>query len=289
MIPVSQSLTFSLVAAALAVWLSVGVAWAVEHRLFVRPLKRWMRMKPLRRLLVALALAAAVAFAGTKPGGQDLGGGSDDDPAGEVPPPLGMTGAPSALGGGAPLSPDEPVPCRVGTNETFDFSAPTDATVAERWRLRGAAADHLRLSFADWAFPFGGASRTNLTVFSWGVIEFPDGGTLVPFGASLGLVPEANWRLLPLNSQAIEQSNNQTIEQSNISPSLFWWSFTPSNTLQLTWRNALLGRETNSPVSFQAELNPNGAYVFRYDLTRVSSAVAFTSRCQSSSFTPTRA
>lgn len=43
------------------------------------------------------------------------------------------------------------------------------------------------------------------------------------------------------------------------------------NTLLLTWQNVLLGRGTNSPVSFQVELNPNGNFAFRYDLSGLAS------------------
>ncbi len=53
-------------------------------------------------------------------------------------------------------------------------------------------------------------------------------------------------------------------------PSQFWSAVTPSNTLQLTWQNALLGRTTNAPVSFQAELFPSGRFDYRYDLSRIA-------------------
>ena len=37
--------------------------------------------------------------------------------------------------------------------------------------------------------------------------------------------------------------------------------------LRLTWFNALWGRDTNAPVSFQAELFPSGDLVYRYDFS----------------------
>ena len=37
--------------------------------------------------------------------------------------------------------------------------------------------------------------------------------------------------------------------------------------LRLTWYNALWGRNTNAPVSFQAELFPSGDLVYRYDFS----------------------
>ncbi|MBO7685052.1 MAG: hypothetical protein J6V72_01630, partial [Kiritimatiellae bacterium] len=52
------------------------------------------------------------------------------------------------------------------------------------------------------------------------------------------------------------------------SPSQFWHYVTPSNTLQLTWQGALLGLDTNTPVSVQAEIWPDGRFAYRYDLSR---------------------
>ena len=89
------------------------------------------------------------------------------------------------------------------------------------------------------------------------------GGTVVtvgqfwPFDAPLGIVPEANWHLIGNSQSSI--SNLQ---------SRFWHDVTPSNTLMLTWQNALWNRDTNTPVSVQAELWPDGRFVYRYDLSR---------------------
>ena len=49
--------------------------------------------------------------------------------------------------------------------------------------------------------------------------------------------------------------------------SLFWHAETPSNTLLLTWCNALLNRDTNSPVNIQAELFPSGGMRITHDLS----------------------
>ena len=146
---------------------------------------------------------------------------------------------------------------RVGMDETFDFSAPADATVCDDWRAFGAATDWIYLAFTNWAFRVAATDVSALRVFSFGKAEplIRDGdGNLVtnrwfaPFRASLGIVPEANWSLL-----------------TNAEPSCFWHLVTPSNTLQLTWRNALLNRATTTPVSFQAELWPSGRFAYRYD------------------------
>lgn len=49
---------------------------------------------------------------------------------------------------------------------------------------------------------------------------------------------------------------------------------TPSNTLQLTWQNALLGRDAASPVSFQMEVWPSGRFAYRRDLSRLGAGEA---------------
>lgn len=49
-------------------------------------------------------------------------------------------------------------------------------------------------------------------------------------------------------------------------PSRFWHLLTPSNTLRLTWQNALLGRRASAPVSFQSELWPSGRFALLADM-----------------------
>ena len=170
---------------------------------------------------------------------------------------------------------------RVGTNEVFDFSAPDGATVAEKWRRRGASEDYLRLNFSKWSFPFGGESFSNLVVFAGGRVRLSRDAALCPFAANLGIVPEANWTLLDRINRIDRIDSVGEGSQSSVGrdvlgapqdeiPSLFWHLLTPSNTLALTWQNALLNRETANPVSFQAELFPSGNVVFRYDLARIS-------------------
>ena len=72
---------------------------------------------------------------------------------------------------------------------------------------------------------------------------------LTPLQTSLGIVPEGNLHLLP-----------------DSAPSLFWHDVTGRDSARFTWRNALLGRSANAPVSFQAELFKSGDFIFRYDL-----------------------
>ena len=165
---------------------------------------------------------------------------------------------------------------RVGTNETFDFSAPADATVCADWRAFGAASDWIYLSFSDWSFRLGADRVTRLRVHSDGWVEpfaRDAGGNVVtnlwlaPFRAPLGLVPEANGPRISTN--LLESVTIRDNPWSNAPGSIFWHLVTPSNTLQLTWHNGLLNRAAATPVSFQAELWPNGRFAYRYDLSRL--------------------
>ena len=158
---------------------------------------------------------------------------------------------------------------RIGTDEAFSFAAPANANVCADWRAFGAASDWIYLAFEDWAFRLGTNEVDRLRVFSFGKV-----GPLVrdayghiaancwfaPFVASLGIVPQANWPLV---------AGNENAAPEGLAPSQFWHLVTPSNTLQLTWQNVLLGRLANTPVSVQMEVWPSGRFTYRYDLSRL--------------------
>ena len=168
---------------------------------------------------------------------------------------------------------------RIGTNETYDFSAPDGATVYDRWRRRGANINRFSINFTagvPWEIPFGTNFFDGLTIYSTGVLlpkaadearvvlprlrdALPaamrveaTGGVLAPFRANLGVIPEMNWGRLPANAV----------------PSEVWWVLTPSNSVVVTYENVLLGRDTNTPVCVQAEFFENGNFAYRYDLSR---------------------
>ena len=152
---------------------------------------------------------------------------------------------------------------RVGTNETFSFAAPSDATVQREWLAFGAANDWFPVetnslsSPGKWAFPLGTDSVSRLAVFSSGTARprIKDVETfLSPLSASIGIAPSSRHGLLAEGDR----------------PSVFWHCLTPENSLVLTWQNVLLWRDASSPVSFQSELFENGDVVFRYDLGRLS-------------------
>ena len=163
---------------------------------------------------------------------------------------------------------------RVGTGEQFDFSAPSDAVVCSDWRAFGAATDWIYVAFTNWAFQVGTNEIDRLRIHSDGWVETGTTGilpvervaTFWPFHAVLGIVPEANWHLLAdaTGGTPVVPVNGQDARY----PSLFWHYITPSNTLQVTWQNALLGRDAGTPVSFQAEFFADGRFTYRYDLSR---------------------
>ncbi|MBQ7667606.1 MAG: hypothetical protein IJS46_06395, partial [Kiritimatiellae bacterium] len=244
--PQAQATLFGV--ALTGMWFAVFASLLVLRSGVLRHLASRMRRASYPSRIVAAALfAAAVAVGGSKPGGSQ--------------PTRSLSPAPSVdslteadIARGFVLS-------RVGTDEVHSFAPPPGATVCERWQRTGSATGWtpVATNAADWAFPVGTNLVSAFRVFAFGRIDpfVPAGDALVstdnwfsPFEATLGIVPAANWPLLPETAV----------------PSRFWHRFTPSNTLLLTWQNALLDRSTNAPVSFQAELRPSGAFVFRYDL-----------------------
>ena len=163
----------------------------------------------------------------------------------------------------------------VGTGEQFDFSAPSNAVVCSDWLAFGAAEDWIYVGLTNWAFQIGTNDVERFRIHSDGWVEA--GGTCAcvtedgmdaqervppgfwPLNAVLGIVPEANWPLLGNGEWGTVCGEG----------SQFWHCVTPSNTLQMTWQNVLLGRDTNTPASVQMELWPSGKFSYRYDLSRL--------------------
>lgn len=157
---------------------------------------------------------------------------------------------------------------KIGTGESFDFSAPEGAEVCADWEAFGAARDWFRLGFGveddfdkyeseeGWSFAMGANRVDSFTVFSYGTIRpsVTNVNTCIsPLNAVIGIVPVSNHGMLDAADR----------------PSRFWHYLTPSNTLQLTWQNVLLDREVSKPVSFQAEIDMLGDVTFKYDLSRL--------------------
>ena len=155
------------------------------------------------------------------------------------------------------------VQTRVGTDEQFDFSPITNATIVSDWRAFGAATDWIYVAFTNWAFQVATNDVERLRVYAFGKIEplireadnsIATNYWFAPFMASLGVVPQANWNRLSESDR----------------PSQVWYAITPENSLVITWQNALLDRDTDKPLSFQVEFKTNGQFTYRYDLSRLN-------------------
>jgi len=151
---------------------------------------------------------------------------------------------------------------RIGTDEEFDFAPPQDATIVSDWQAFGAATDWIYVAFTNWAFQVATNDVERLRVYAFGKMEpfiretdnsIAANYWFAPFMASLGIVPEANWDWLAESDR----------------PSQVWYAITPDNSLVVTWRNALLDRDTGQPLSFRAEFRTNGQFTYRYDLSRL--------------------
>ena len=151
----------------------------------------------------------------------------------------------------------------VGTNTTF-VSYNDDAIVNDKWVTTGAAYDYMYIKPEYWSFPLAGETNKRVFVSTTGNISFcrpvartgkfsNDYAVISPFRAVQGVLPEYKWDLLGTNTQ-----------------SRFWYTETDYWSLILTWENFLLGRMTNSLVSYQAELFYNGEIEFRYDFSRLN-------------------
>ena len=127
----------------------------------------------------------------------------------------------------------------VTTNETYSYAMPTNATRCEKWWRRGAYEDVIRLDLGDFRFPLGTNLCDYLWVYTWGMAgaRLRDAtNRVVATGVPMSAVPRR---------------------------SQFWSAATTNGTHLLTWQDFFLNRDTNTPVSAQLELFPNGDYIAR--------------------------
>ena len=263
----------------------------------VHPLGRvrqgFRRLPMWERTLILIFLSVWIAFAGTKDGTNGV-----DQVEGETNAVTQVEGGTNVLGGavqGRARSPSAPQGAangesngqalrRVQRTRPTGMTPITDDDIAQMWRIGatvdgnaiaaptvnavtnaawsdyGGMSDTFRLLPEGWRFPFGAKTTAGLTVFESGEFRpnvkthfFPS-----PFDAELSLLPRLNWGLLP-----------------NGGESVFWHEQTPSNSLVLTWHNALYGRDVNSPTNFQAELFADGRFDYRYPDRTVQYAPVF--------------
>lgn len=131
---------------------------------------------------------------------------------------------------------------RVGTNETWNFNAQSNATIATKWRLRGAAEDSIILT--------NGVEQ--VIVDTHGRIT-AEGAKFRAVDFQMGVLPESKWPLLGWSS-------------------LVWFARTPWRSRLVTWQNVLANRDLATPVNVQVEILDEGDYICRYDLSRTESA-----------------
>ena len=132
------------------------------------------------------------------------------------------------------------------------LAMPANAVVHDAWACYGAARDSFWLPATDWGFVLGTNAVEGALVSSSGTLSFwrpkgsprasgmPDGtgiSFLAPLQGQFGIVPPGG---------------------------RFWHALTDSNSVLFTWQDVYAGRDTNSPVSFQAELFWNGDFTYRY-------------------------
>ena len=136
------------------------------------------------------------------------------------------------------------------------------------WLAFGGYEDWFRIPEGGWCFRLGSNLLERVTVRSCGDVyaNLRDASNRISvLGLPLSIVPAANWHMIGNGEQG---TGNYQLPTTNYQlESLFWHAVTPSNSLLLTWENALVNRDTNLPVTVQAELFPDGAAMFRYDFS----------------------
>ncbi len=181
---------------------------------------------------------------------------------------------PSAPQTSAPVSALEPSygVVSVHTNAVSLRAATSKALEQTAWRLHGASDTGFWLEAEKPFFMEGTNPVSRVYVSAGGSISvgstrrppvgstLPDGTgatVLCPLRAAVGVVPEANWGLL--------QTESGQPETGNDGGSRFWHESLPGGGMLLTWENALLDRLPDRRVTMQAELQPTGDFICRYD------------------------
>ena len=238
--------------AALVFTLATATLCVIAHRArFLPRAVQWFRSDPLvRGLLVALLLAIGPITTRSKNGQLSL-----------PHPPLALSGQPTAT---TPTF----VCCEARTSGVAMVAPTTNAVVSQACLLHGASEQGEWVETSSLFFRWGTNDVRRLYAspgcLSFGTMRHPHHGDTLPNGTDaeslvvlrmpLGIVPEANWHLL---------------EGTGV-VSRFWHDRLPGGGRVFTWENALLDRQTDCPVTVQAELRPNGDFVYRYDFSNAS-------------------
>ena len=138
-----------------------------------------------------------------------------------------------------------------GTDVGGPVEMPAGAVTNELLRRRGGHDWAFRVEPDNWCSAWKGGYLTGVTVLARGEVR-PDVGTLyypVVVTNGVSLLPEARWGML---SHAEEGS-------------VFSHAVTTNGSLLLDWRNALVGRDPDTPTNLQMEIFSDGGFVWRTD------------------------
>ena len=172
-----------------------------------------------------------------------------------------------------------------GTDAGGPVEMPAGAVTNELLRRRGGHDWAFRVEPDSWRSSWKGGVLTGVTVFARGEVR-PDIGTLyypVPVTNGVSLLPEARWGMLshaeakcavakrredsampnPKGAQASARRGD--VEGSVEEGSVFSHAVTTNGSLLLDWRNALVGRDPDTPTNLQMEIFSDGGFVWRTD------------------------
>jgi len=240
-----------------------------RNRAFADLLRRYLALRPAHRLIVGVFVVIMCLRGGSKPTNEQqqasypLPSAEEEmmiEEAAAALPFVGGSSLMSLMEGGETLRLSSnqyaagfALLPRTSTNAAW-LTVPSNAVVHAPWARYGLAEDTFWLPATNWGFVLGTNAVEGAHVSGSGTLSFdpdmpkgspraaamPDGDTipfLAPLQGSLGTAPPQG---------------------------RFWHAVTPSNSVLMTWQDLFAGRDTNSPVTFQAELFANGDFAYRY-------------------------
>ena len=276
----SESLRALAFLASALLWAAVGVAWVAEAGLFARLRWNWRACPPLRRALAALAVAAAVAYAGGKGEGARREGVRSKE---QVVSADGSSSVVAVDGTRQDvdhdtysllLSPSSlprdtysllPAPCSltdedisrgyrlvsVATNEAHSYEMPPDARLVGTWHLTDAY-DAVAKAFLEGTFPLGGQVVTSLWAHVWG---------------------KARPQLWNASNELVAVGAPMFARRG---VSRLWTAATTNGSVLLTWQDFSLGNPFAMPSNVQTPKRPNAQTVSaQLELFRDGSFVAW--------------
>ncbi len=130
------------------------------------------------------------------------------------------------------------------TNESYDFSLPTNGVVYTPWLIYGAA-DDMFVYEQDWTIINHGTNvYQTARIHSQGSIAFGTNIMVNVFNTILGIPPTNNW--------------------NGAGEPMLWYKKN-NDSIIYTWQDVLLSRVDNENISFQVEIKTNGDIISRYD------------------------